>query len=86
VCQHGYWCGVVAECSKEAYADGITGAVNAYWNWQSSVLVGARGSGSGSRGSNGKAATTNAAINLARWRNHPPPSAQLGRRQAWSRP
>jgi putative transposase len=23
------------ECSKEAYADGITGAVNAYWNWQS---------------------------------------------------
>ena len=23
-------------CSKEAYADGITGAVNAYWNWQSS--------------------------------------------------
>jgi putative transposase len=24
------------ECSKEAYADGITGAVNAYWNWQSS--------------------------------------------------
>ena len=24
------------ECSKEAYADGITGAVDAYWNWQSS--------------------------------------------------
>ena len=24
------------ECSKEAYADGITGAVNAYWNWQRS--------------------------------------------------
>lgn len=24
------------ECSKEAYADGITGAVNAYWNWQAS--------------------------------------------------
>jgi putative transposase len=24
------------ECSKEAYADGIAGAVNAYWNWQSS--------------------------------------------------
>ena len=23
------------ECSKEAYTDGITGAVNAYWNWQS---------------------------------------------------
>ena len=22
------------ECSKEAYADGITGAVDAYWNWQ----------------------------------------------------
>jgi putative transposase len=24
------------ECSKEAYADGIDGAVGAYWNWQSS--------------------------------------------------
>jgi putative transposase len=24
------------ECSKEAYADGIRGAVQAYWNWQSS--------------------------------------------------
>lgn len=24
------------ECSKEAYADGIGGAVNAYWNWQTS--------------------------------------------------
>jgi putative transposase len=24
------------ECSKEAYADGIDGAVDAYWNWQSS--------------------------------------------------
>ncbi|MDT5357388.1 MAG: putative transposase [Mycobacterium sp.] len=24
------------ECSKEAYADGIRGAVNAYWNWQTS--------------------------------------------------
>jgi putative transposase len=24
------------ECSKEAYADGITGAVDAYWNWQQS--------------------------------------------------
>jgi putative transposase len=23
-----------SECSKEAYADGIGGAVNAYWNWQ----------------------------------------------------
>jgi putative transposase len=23
------------ECSKEAYADGIAGAVEAYWNWQS---------------------------------------------------
>ncbi|CKV70596.1 transposase [Mycobacterium tuberculosis CPHL_A] len=22
------------ECSKEAYADGIAGAVDAYWNWQ----------------------------------------------------
>lgn len=25
-----------AECSKEAYADGIDGAVDAYWNWQRS--------------------------------------------------
>jgi len=25
-----------AECSKEAYADGIAGAVDAFWNWQSS--------------------------------------------------
>ena len=24
------------ECSKEAYADGIAGAVDAYWNWQTS--------------------------------------------------
>jgi putative transposase len=24
------------ECSKEAYADGIDGAVAAYWNWQNS--------------------------------------------------
>ena len=24
------------ECSKEAYADGIAGAVEAYWNWQNS--------------------------------------------------
>jgi putative transposase len=24
------------ECSKEAYADGIGGAVHAYWNWQTS--------------------------------------------------
>jgi putative transposase len=24
------------ECSKEAYADGITGGVDAYWNWQAS--------------------------------------------------
>ena len=24
------------DCSKEAYADGIAGAVDAYWNWQSS--------------------------------------------------
>ncbi|WP_317473347.1 helix-turn-helix domain-containing protein, partial [Cronobacter sakazakii] len=25
-----------SECSKEAYADGIAGAVAAYWNWQTS--------------------------------------------------
>jgi putative transposase len=24
------------ECSKEAYADGVAGAVDAYWNWQTS--------------------------------------------------
>jgi putative transposase len=29
------------ECSKEAYADGIAGAVDAYWNWQS-ARAGAR--------------------------------------------
>ena len=28
--------GVVAGCSKEAYADGIDGAVDGYWNWQTS--------------------------------------------------
>ncbi len=26
------------ECSKEAYADGIAGAVDAYWNWQSAAV------------------------------------------------
>jgi putative transposase len=30
------------ECSKEAYADGIAGAVDAYWNWQTS-RAGTRG-------------------------------------------
>jgi len=30
------------ECSKEAYADGITGAVNAYWNWQTSRALAVR--------------------------------------------
>jgi putative transposase len=25
-----------SECSKEVYADGIAGAVDAYWNWQTS--------------------------------------------------
>ncbi|PBA69129.1 IS607 family element RNA-guided endonuclease TnpB [Mycobacterium avium] len=25
-----------SECSKEAYADGVRGAVNAFWNWQQS--------------------------------------------------
>jgi putative transposase len=25
-----------SECSKESYADGIAGAVDAYWNWQTS--------------------------------------------------
>ncbi|MGB0961187.1 MAG: IS607 family element RNA-guided endonuclease TnpB [Mycobacterium sp.] len=29
---HVWW----QECSKEAYADGIAGAVDAYWNWQQS--------------------------------------------------
>jgi putative transposase len=45
------------ECSKEAYADGIRGVVDAYWSWQTSRLAGALGNGSGSRGSNAKAAT-----------------------------
>ena len=30
------------ECSKEAYADGIAGAVDAYWNWQHSPCWQAR--------------------------------------------
>jgi len=30
------------ECSKEAYADGVAGAVDAYWNWQQS-RAGTRG-------------------------------------------
>ena len=46
------------ECSKEAYADGITGAVDAYWNWQTlPVRVSGPASGWGSRGSNARAAT-----------------------------
>ena len=32
--QRGDRCGVVARMLKKAYADGIRGAVNAYWNWQ----------------------------------------------------
>ena len=39
------------ECSKEAYADGIAGAVDAYWNWQQSRPGSGPGSGLGSRGS-----------------------------------
>lgn len=31
------------ECSKEAYADGIAGAVEAYWNWQTSRAGGRSG-------------------------------------------
>jgi putative transposase len=31
------------ECSKEAYADGIAGAVDAYWNWQTSRAGGRAG-------------------------------------------
>ena len=45
------------ECSKEAYADGIAGAVDAYWNWQTSRAGKRAGKGSGSHDSNAKAAT-----------------------------
>ena len=44
------------ECSKEAYADGIAGAVEAYWNWQTSRAP-VQGNGSGSPASNARAAT-----------------------------
>ena len=42
------------ECSKEAYADGIAGAVDAYWNWQTSRAGNVPASGWVSRGSNVK--------------------------------
>ncbi len=45
------------ECSKEAYADGIRCAVDAYWNWQTPAFASAPGHGSGSRGSNARAET-----------------------------
>ena len=45
------------EISKEAFADGIKGAVDGYWNWQSPVPGSGRAGGSGSRGSRRRAAT-----------------------------
>ena len=45
------------ECSKEAYADGIAGAVDAYWNWQTSRAGTPVGKRVGSRGSRRRAAT-----------------------------
>jgi putative transposase len=45
------------ECSKEAYPGGIAGAVDAYWNWQTSRSGKRAGNGSGSRGSSARAAT-----------------------------
>ena len=44
------------ECSKEAYADGIRGAVDAYWNWQTSRAGKRAGTRVGFRGSNGRVA------------------------------
>jgi putative transposase len=49
-------------CSKEAYADGITGAVDAYWNWQSARAGKRAGKRSGSRGSNARAATVTGCV------------------------
>ena len=45
------------ECSKEAYADGISGAVDAYWKWQTLARAIAPGNESDSRGSRRRAAT-----------------------------
>jgi putative transposase len=45
------------ECSKEAYADGIRGAVDAYWNWQTSARVSVPADESGTRASSARAAT-----------------------------
>ena len=45
------------QISKEAFADGIKAAVDAYWNWQTSRAGNRQGSGSGSRGSRRRAAT-----------------------------
>jgi hypothetical protein len=40
---------------EEAYADGIAGAVDAYWNWQQSRSGKRAGKRSGFRGSNARA-------------------------------
>ena len=45
------------EVSKEAFADGIAGAVDAYWNWQSSRAGKRRAGRWGFRGSRRRAAT-----------------------------
>jgi putative transposase len=45
------------ECSKEAYADGIAGAVDGYWNWQRSRAGKRAGKRVGFPGSGRRAAT-----------------------------
>ena len=52
------------ECSKEAYADGISGAVDAYWNWQTSRAGSAPGNESDSRGLRRRAATATGFVSL----------------------
>jgi putative transposase len=48
------------ECSKGAYADGIAGAVDAYWNWQISRASDRGGKPMGFPGSRRKDATPTA--------------------------
>ena len=75
------------ECSKEAYADGITGAVNAYWNWQSSRAGRRAGKRVGfprfkRKGRDHERRHQPRAVGGTIHRRRP----SWGRRQAWSRP
>ena len=74
-------------CSKEAYADGITGAVNAYWNWQSSRAGRRAGKRVGfprfkRKGRDHERRHQPRAVGGTIHRRRP----SWGRRQAWSRP